>query len=167
MNHCDAIVLVGHGGVPTDYPREQVRRLKALEGQREAAGGPLSDEERALDARIRQWPRTALSDPYRAGLEALASALRPLLDGTPLHLAYNEFCAPSLEEAVAALLADGARRLTVVPSMLTPGGSHAEIDIPRALAHLRTAHPGVELHYAWPVDLSLLARFFATHLKAY
>jgi hypothetical protein len=31
-----AVVLVGHGGVPKDYPRELVNRLKALEAQRRA-----------------------------------------------------------------------------------------------------------------------------------
>jgi sirohydrochlorin cobaltochelatase len=160
-----AVVLVGHGGVPTDLPRELVRRLKALEGMRQASGAPPSDEERALDARIRHWPRTSATDPYRAGLQALAGALRPRLAGARLEIAYNEFCAPSLPEAVDGLVADGVTTITVVPSMLTPGGSHSEIEIPAALAELRSRHPHVALHYAWPVDMELLADMLASHLE--
>jgi sirohydrochlorin cobaltochelatase len=158
-----AIVLVGHGGVPADCPRELVRQLKALEGRR-AHGGAPSDEERALDRRIRHWPRTPENDPYQAGLERLAAALRGRLDGVRLAIAYNEFCAPSLDDAVEALIADGVGAITVVPTMLTPGGSHSEIEIPATLAALRERHPQVTLRYAWPVDVDLLAAMLATHL---
>ncbi len=162
----DAVILVGHGGVPKDLPRDLVRRLKALEGQREARGEAPSDEERELDERIRSWPRTAETDPYRAGIEGLAAALRQRLHGTRLVIAYNEFCAPSVEAAVDGLVADGVDRITVVPSMLTPGGSHSEIDIPNALEEARRRHPHVALRYAWPVDVARLAEMLAAHLEA-
>ncbi|MFN8644227.1 MAG: CbiX/SirB N-terminal domain-containing protein [Candidatus Binatia bacterium] len=162
-----AVILVGHGGVPRDCPRELIRQLKALEGQRAARGGPPSDEERALDHRIRTWPRSPANDPYQAGIEQLATALRARLDGTPLVIAYNEFCAPSLDEAVDAMVRDGATAITVVPTMLTPGGSHSEIDIPEALAGLRARHPALALRYAWPVDVELIAAMLATHLRAH
>jgi sirohydrochlorin cobaltochelatase len=161
-----AVILVGHGGVPRDMPRELVRRLKALEGQRAAHGGAPSAEELALDRQIRTWPRTPANDPYQAGIAALAAALRPRLGGTRLVVAYNEFCAPSLEAAVDELVADGVGSITVVPTMLTPGGSHSEIDIPQALAELRARHAAVTLRYAWPVDVHLLAEMLATHLGA-
>lgn len=48
--------------------------------------------------------------------------------------------------------------------MLTPGGSHSDIDIPEALAVLRARHPGIALHYAWAVDVAPLADMLATHL---
>ena len=159
-----AILLVGHGGVPSDCPRELVRQLKALEGQRLARGGAPSVEEQALDRRIREWPRTAESDPYQAGVEQLAAALRARLGGVRLAVAYNEFCAPSLDEAVERLVADGVADVTVVPTMLTPGGSHSEIEIPAALDALRARHPRLTLRYAWPVDVALLADMLAAHL---
>ena len=162
-----AVILVGHGGVPKDCPRELVRQLKAFEAQRAARGGPPSEEEQALDHRIRTWPRSPANDPYQAGIDALATALRARLNGTPLVIAYNEFCAPSLDDAVGALVGDGATVLTVVPTMLTPGGSHSEIDIPEALAALRARHPAVTLRYAWPVDIDLIAGMLATHLDAH
>ena len=157
----DAVILVGHGAVPRDCPRDLVTRLKALEGRRRATGGPMSDEEAALDARIRRWPRGPATDPYQAGLEALAEALRPLLGAASLVVAYNEFCAPTLDEAAEALIAAGAGRIAVVPSMLTPGGVHSEIEIPEAIAHLCARHPDVAIRYAWPFQLDAVARLLA------
>jgi sirohydrochlorin ferrochelatase len=161
----NAVILVGHGGVPTDCPRELVTRLKTLEAQRQAAGRAPSAEELDLDVRIRHWQRTPQTDPYRDGLEALAAELRPLLNGASLVIAYNEFCTPTLEEAAAALIAAGTTSIIVVPSMLTPGGVHSEVEIPETLDRLRQRYPGIELRYAWPVDLSLVARMLADQLR--
>jgi sirohydrochlorin cobaltochelatase len=161
------VVLVGHGGIPKDCPRDLVFRLKRLEGQRRDAGGAPTSEELELDRRIRQWPRTAETDPYQAGLEALAERVRPLLNGARFAIAYNEYCAPTLEEAADKLIADGTAEVTVISSMFTPGGSHAEIEIPETIARLRTTHPSVTFRYAWPFDLNLVAAMLAAQVKQF
>lgn len=162
-----AFVLVGHGGIPKDCPPALVTQLKRLEAQRKAGGGPPTAEETDIEERIRRWPRRPETDPYQAGLEALAARLAPLLDGAPLALAYNEFCAPRLEEAVAELVAAGATQITVLPSMLTPGGTHSEVEIPETLRSLQARHPAVTLRYAWPFDLDLVGRMLAEHLHRF
>jgi sirohydrochlorin cobaltochelatase len=156
---------MGHGGLPTDCPRELVIRLKTLEAQRRVSGRAPTSEELALEPRIRHWPRTARTEPDQAGLAALAAQLRPLPHGVPLAIAYNEFCTPTLEEAVEAMLAMGATSIAVIPSMLTPGGVHSEVEIPEMLEHLRARYPHIELRYAEPVDLTLVARMLADHLS--
>ena len=162
-----AIVLVGHGGVPKDCPHELVRKLKQLEAQRRAAGTSMSPEERELDQKIRCWPRTSQNDPYKEGLEALAAQLRPLLKRDRLAIAYNEFCAPTLEEAVEDLIKDGIWEITVVSSMFTAGGSHAEIEIPETVNKLKRAQPNATIRYAWPFDQQLVAGMLAAHLKQF
>lgn len=161
------IVLVGHGGIPKDYPPDLVTKLKRLEAQRRAAGMPKSIEEHELDSKIRRWPRTAATDPYQSGLEAVAAALRPQLNGTLLALAYNEYCAPTLEESVEELIKKGATHITVATTMLTPGGSHSEVEIPEILNDLRPRYPGIELRYAWPFDLQLVARTLAEQIRRF
>lgn len=156
-----AVLLVGHGAVARDCPRELVTRLKALEAQRRGRGGPTTEEEVELETRIRRWPRTPTNDPYRKGLEALAERLREHLGNTVLAVAYNEFCAPSIAEAVEALVAGGAADITVVTTMMTSGGAHSEIDIPEALAELRQRFPRIVLRYAWPVAPDLVAEMLA------
>jgi sirohydrochlorin cobaltochelatase len=164
-----AIVLVGHGVPPRDCPRELVMRLKALEGRRRASGTPMTDEERTLDAQVRSWPRTDATDPYRAGMERLASAMRARLaenESAQLVVAYNEFCAPSLEDVVRALAGQGITRIDVVPSMLTPGGVHAEVEIPESIAALALEHPSLRITYAWPFDLDVVAALLVARVEA-
>jgi sirohydrochlorin cobaltochelatase len=159
------LVLVGHGGIPKDCPQDLVTRLKRLEAQRRVAKLPPSQEELDLDRRIRRWPRTSATDPYQSGLVAVAEALRPHLDGALFAVAYNEFCAPTLEEAVDDLVGKGATQITVLTTMFTPGGSHSEVEIPEILEQLRLRHPGVELRYAWPFDLQLVAKTLTEQLR--
>jgi sirohydrochlorin cobaltochelatase len=164
---CRAVVLVGHGSVPRDYPRERLMQQRGLEARRRASGAPPFPEEVALEEELRHWPRTPANDPYQAGLTSIAAHLRPLLEPARLVLAYNEFCAPTLAEAVRALAADGMTDILVVPSMLTPGGVHAEIEIPNIISDLRAEFPQVSVRYAWPFPGEHLAAFFVEHLRQF
>lgn len=160
-------ILVGHGGLPKDCPQELVTRLKQLEARRRAAKQPPSVEEIELDMKIRRWPRTPATDPYQSGLQAVAARLQPQLNGILFALAYNEFCAPTLEEAVEDLIEQGATEIIVATTMFTPGGAHSEIEIPEILNHLRPKHPGVVLRYAWPFDLESVADTLAEQIRRF
>ena len=159
------VILVGHGGIPKDCPQELVTRLKRLEAQRRAAKQPPSAEEIERDTKIRRWPRTETTDPYQSGLEAVGAVLRPQLNGVLFGLAYNEFCAPTLEEAVEDLVHQGATAITLLTTMFTPGGSHSEVEIPQILDHLRPKYPAVALRYAGPFDLQLIAKTLTNQLR--
>ena len=83
-------------------------------------------------------------------------------------VAYNELCASTLEESVEQLIKKEATHITTVPTtMFTPGGSHSEVEIPEILDHLRPQYPGVELRYAWPFDLRLVANTLAEQVKRF
>ncbi len=118
-----------------------------------------------LDAQIRNWPRRPGNDPYKEGLEKVAQALKPLLPTDLFAIGYNEFCRPSIPEALEEVIGKGATRVLVIPSMLTPGGVHSEIDIPRALEEIRKKHPAVTIEYLWPFDLEAVAELLAAQLR--
>ena len=161
------VILVGHGGIPKGCPQELVTKLKRLEAQRRAAKMPPSPEELELDGKIRQWPRTPETDPYQSGLEAVAAQLRANLGEVLFAVAYNEFCAPMLEESVEELVKKGATHITVTTTMFTPGGSHSEVEIPEILEQLRKRYPDIVLRYAWPFDMNLIAVMLATQVKQF
>src|SRR5205085_9840654 len=72
-------------------------------------------------------------DPHWARpFEQLAAALAKKIDA-PVSLAYLELMPPSLDQAIAALVKDGASTIRVVPVFLGPGG-HVKEDLPRLLA---------------------------------
>lgn len=161
------VILVGHGGIPKDYPHELVQKLKRLEAKRRASGDPPSAEELELGADIRNWPRKPENDPYKTGLEALGQQLKTRLKGVYFGLAYNEFCGPTLEEAIRAMVVSGVLEVTVVSSMFTPGGSHSEIEIPEIIERMKKEHPHVTLQYAWPFNLGMVAAMLVDHLSHY
>ncbi|GJL77872.1 MAG: hypothetical protein NPINA01_08610 [Nitrospinaceae bacterium] len=162
-----AVVLVGHGGLPSDCPDDLVARLKRLENQRRKQNLPPTEEELEIDHKIRQWPRTPESDPYKNGLEAIALQLSARLGPVKLVTAYNEFCAPTLEEAVDGLVQAGKDHISLVSTMFTPGGSHSEIEIPEEVRDLQLKYPEVEIVYAWPFDLRKVAEMLFQHIESF
>jgi sirohydrochlorin cobaltochelatase len=167
MDKKEAVVLIGHGGTASDTPRALVSELKRLEGERQARKEiGMSPREIELDKQVRDWPRTPDTDPYKYGVEAIARALRPKLDGRRLVVAYNEFCAPSVEDAIEGLVGEGFGRIRLISTMFTRGGIHAEFEIPAIVVETRKKHPRVTVEYAWPYDPGLIADFLAAQLAA-
>jgi sirohydrochlorin cobaltochelatase len=85
---------------------------------------------------------------FRLFAERVGKRLAP--DGVPVAGGFIELSPPPIRDAVAELVAAGARRLAAVPLMLVAAG-HAKGDIPAALYRERTRHPGLELAYGRPV----------------
>ena len=78
--------------------------------------------------------------------ERLAAALQEKLPAVSVALCYLEH-GPSLEEALAAVVAKGAGSVRVVPVFLGAGG-HVKDDIPRLVA---AAHPPVPVTVDPPI----------------
>lgn len=166
MANKEAVVLIGHGGTASDIPKPAIGELKRLEGERQARREPtMSAREAELDRLVREWPRTPETDPYKYGVEDIARALAPKLGGRRLVTAYNEFCAPSVEDAIEGLVKDGFTRVTLVSTMFTRGGVHAECEIPGIVIEARKKHPGVVIEYAWPFDADFVASFLAAQIE--
>jgi sirohydrochlorin cobaltochelatase len=85
---------------------------------------------------------------FRAFAERVAKRLAP--DGVPVAGGFIELSPPPLRDAVAELVAAGARRLAAVPLTLVAAG-HAKGDIPAALHRERLRHPGLDVAYGRPV----------------
>ena len=161
----EAVVLIGHGGSASDTPRAIVSELKRLEGERQARRETgMSPREAELDKQVREWPRTPETDPYKYGVEEIAKALAPKLGGRRLVVAYNEFCAPSVEDAIEGLVGEGFGRIVLISTMFTRGGIHAECEIPGIVLETRKKHPGTAVEYAWPFDAGFVADFLAAQL---
>ena len=161
------LILVGHGGIPTDCPEEIIQNFMALHKKRIAKGLSATKYELELEKTIRTWPRTPETDPYKAGLESLVNHLTPLLNGWVLKAAYNEFCEPSITEAVEIFIQEGIDKIFLTTTMFTPGGSHSEKEIPDEVEKLRSQFPEIEINYAWPFDLDKVAGLLAQHITSF
>lgn len=82
-------------------------------------------------------------DPlWQAPMEAIAARARALEPHAAVRLAYLELCAPTIDDVVAELVADGILRIAVMPLFLGMG-RHAREDLPRVVSALNVRYPAV------------------------
>ncbi len=85
-----------------------------------------------------------------AVLDDVAALVRRADPGRAVHTAHMELAPPSLAEAVAACVAEGAPEIVVVPWFLAPG-QHSTRDIPLLANEAAALHPGVRVRIASPL----------------
>lgn len=95
----------------------------------------------AHGARDPEWAR-----PF----EAIREKVRASRPEYPIALAYLELMSPTLEEAIAGLIAEGAPAVTVFPLFMAQGG-HLKQDLPRILDDIRAAHPRIPIGLEPPI----------------
>jgi sirohydrochlorin cobaltochelatase len=162
-----AVILVGHGGLPRDIPSEIVEKFMRVHKTRIKSGNPISTEEIELDRTIRKWQRSPENDPYKTGLENLASYMQAQLPDCLLKTAYNEFCHPAIEDAVDELVQESVSQIILVTTMITRGGSHSESEIPAEVQALSLKYPDVDIQYAWPFNIEAFSLFLSDHIKTF
>ena len=162
------IVLAMHGEPPNDFPRDEFASFFALHARLHYAGAKVDEDLHhryaALDAKMRAWPRTAENDPFYAASQQMAKQLRETT-GLEVVVGFNEFCGPTVEQAIEEAVARKARNIVVTTPMLTPGGIHAEIQIPAIVREAQRKHADISIRYAWPFDLSEVAKFLAKRIR--
>ncbi len=89
----------------------------------------------AHGARDPEW-----SKPF----EAIRDRVRLQKPESPIALAYLELMSPTLEEAIAMVIAEGAPSVTVFPLFMAQGG-HLKHDLPRILGAIRESYPHVPI----------------------
>lgn len=94
-----------------------------------------------------------------AQLEEIARLVERIAgDGTLVRAAHMELAAPSIPEGIAALVAEGATEIVVVPYFLAPG-RHASEDVPRIARDAASRHEALALRVADPLGVhELLAK---------
>ena len=147
------IILAVHGAPPLDFPKSEVAKLMSMNSQMENAIGSeldrLKRQYNELDNKIRRWPRDASNDPFQVGSQEIAAQLSQAT-GHQVILGYNEFCAPSLDEALDQAVDQGAEEIIVTTPMMTRGGGHAESEIPSVIKRHRNGTPIYKLYTCGP-----------------
>jgi sirohydrochlorin cobaltochelatase len=162
------VVLAMHGMPPVDFPREELAEFFKLHSiiDRGKSGDPKSRQDRYafLDNKIRNWPRNEQNDPFYAASRELAAHLSKT-SGHEVVVGYNEFCAPTIDEALQSAADKNANKIIVATPMMIRGGNHAEKEIPAAIDKFRKLHPEIEIIYTWPFDTAQVAKFLSDHIS--
>jgi len=161
------VLLVGHGVPPSDYPRERLAEYMRLKTLAEAGDRRAGEQYGRLEREMRRWPRTKENDPYWAGVMELAREIKRAGGFASVKVAFNEFCAPDLEEAFEEVSKLDIDTVVVVPTMIVRGGEHSETEIKEKIDAAKKRHPRLNILYAWPFDLAMQAEFFAAHVNRF
>jgi len=165
------IVLAMHGAPPLDFPRAELAEFFILQarighGESQDIQSPAALRYRELEEKIRTWPRTSENDPFYAGSLDLASELEQA-SGLKVIVGFNEFCAPTVDEALDRAVSRAEGKVIVITPMMTRGGEHSAVEIPQAVERARKRHPGTEFIYAWPFATDAVARFLASQISPF
>ncbi|MDP9107869.1 MAG: sirohydrochlorin chelatase, partial [Pseudomonadota bacterium] len=87
--------------------------------------------------------------------EALVDLVQQRAPQRAVRHGYLEFASPTIEEALQASIAAGARRIVMVPSVLL-AARHAKNDMPSEIQAMAQRHPEVEFHFGAPLSLAPL-----------
>ncbi len=165
-----AIVLAMHGIPPLDFPRGEMMELFSLHHRLEQVSGRdreiLQKRHDELEEKMRRWPRTPENDSYYYASLEIAKRMENILRERVL-VGFNEFCAPTIEEAIEDAVSYSPHKIVILTPMMTRGGEHSEKDIPRAIERVRKKHPHLEMVYAWPFETSEVAAFLAGHVRRF
>jgi len=165
-----AVVLAMHGVPPKDFPRGEMMELFSLHHRRGHVSGHereiLRKQHDELEEKMRRWPRTPENDPFFFASLEMAQKMEEIL-GEGVLVGFNEFCAPTIEEAIDEAVSNSAQKVIVLTPMMTRGGEHSEKDIPQAIERSRKKHPHVEMVYAWPFETSEVSTFLAEHVRRF
>jgi len=85
-------------------------------------------------------------------LADVARMLRAQAGGAIVELAHMELAEPTIEQAFAACVAQGARTIVVHPYFLAPG-RHSTKDIPRMSRDAAAKYPGVSVSVTEPLGI--------------
>jgi len=91
-------------------------------------------------------------DEANALLEDVAQLFRGVSGAHIVEIAHMELAEPTIAQAIARCVAQGARRVVVHPYFLAPG-RHSTTDIPRMVTEAAAAHPGVPCRVTAPLGL--------------
>lgn len=162
------IVLAMHGMPPKDFPDYEKKEFMRLHAQVGHSTGedPVKKRHDTLDAKMRNWPRTEENDAFWKASHDIALQLKEKT-GSEVIVGFNEFCAPTVEEALNQAAETGDSDVVVITPMVTRGGSHAEEEIPEIVKAAQKRYPKVNFSYAWPFEAERTAAFLADQVQQF
>ena len=163
-----AIVLAMHGTPPNDFPKHEMAEFFTLHAQLHQAAeehrATIEQRYHELDVKMRAWPRTPHNDPFFAGSKKIALHLGRAT-GCKVIVGFNEFCNPTLDDALEQAITLVPERIIVITPTVTRGGEHAEQDIPAAIRRAQGRHPEIPIAYSWPFEAAEVAQLLAEQVR--
>lgn len=153
-----ALIIVGHGGFPNDFPKMKEYMQLAEKG---------GEKFEKIENEMIHWPRNENNDSYWAGIMKIAKEIEGKKTFSLVKVAFNEYCTPTVTEALTEVVKENPDEIIVTSIMMTSGGAHSEHDIPGSIKSFKEKNPNVKITYAWPYEPSEISEFLISHSQKF
>jgi len=160
------IIFLGHGAFPSDFPHEKLKRYLFLRSKffKKNLNEKEKKEFKKLEKEILSYKRTKKNDSHFYFHKKLSKEIQKKLK-IKCFFAFNEFCAPLLEDVIKSLYEKYKKAdILIVPTMFS-GGNHIEKEIPEKIKKLKKKYKGMKLYYLLPFENELIIEFFVKSIK--
>ncbi len=158
-----AIVFAAHGSPPLDFPKKELSEFFSLHDKQNRTTEETT-RFKALESKMLNHFRNEQNDPYFFATYDIAKNLERKTE-MKVFVGFNEFCKPTISEAIDKAVESGNNVILIVTPMLTRGGSHAEKDIPEIIDKCQNKYLNVTFTYVWPFNPVYIAEFLHQQIK--
>ena len=160
------LILIGHGDIPLDFPKEKFKEYLRLRSLYKV--GSLNEEEKnkffEIEENLKNWERNEVNDTHYFELKKFSEALEKELN-IKVTFAFNEFCAPSIEEKFESIKNE-YEEIYFLPTIIF-GGHHTQIEIKNKIEKLKKENPYKKIFYIYPFKVSFIKDFFIKVIKEF
>lgn len=166
MNNDTSILLIGEGGIPSDFPKNELSKFLNLKSKIDA-NLELSSEEitlyEDLNNKIKKWKRNFRNDEYFHSLIDLQTLIF-LKSKIKTSIAFLNYCEPDIYQAIGSLIDKGFKKIILICCNLILNKEY-ELKLNDFLNFIKIKYKGVSIINFIYLDFDPISNFFISLIK--
>jgi sirohydrochlorin ferrochelatase len=156
------IILIGHGNIPDDFPREKLREYFKLRNLYKTGFLKGKDEEKFMEMEesLKRWERNENNDKHYFDLKKMGEEIEREIK-IKTDFAFNEFCYPDIFEKFEKIK-DEYDEIYFVSTLIFEG-KHSD-EIKNKIEELKDKYKDKKIFYI-PLKQEFLKEFFIKNIK--
>ncbi len=160
-NNKTSILLIGEGGIPKDFPKNELSKFLNLKSKIES-NLELSDEENIifenLNNKIKKWKRNVRNDEYYHSIIDLKNLIY-IKSKIKTYVAFLDYCEPDIYQAIENLIATGYKKIILItPDFILSKEKESKID--DILNFINIKYRGFKIINLCKLDYNIISDFF-------
>lgn len=166
MNKDECIIIIGEGGIPSDFPKNELSEFLILKAKIESFLD-LNEEERKrfeyLKNKLKGWRRNFRNDEYFHSLFDLSNFIQ-LKYRIKTFFAFLDFSEPDLMKSIEDAIKNNFKRIFVVSTKLI-NKKEEELKISDEIELMRKKYKGIEIVKLTIFDFDKISSFLMNIVK--
>ncbi|MGB9749398.1 MAG: hypothetical protein ACPLWB_00915 [Caldisericia bacterium] len=155
------IIVIGEGGIPTDFPKNELIKFLNLKSKIEC-GINLQEEENIifeeLSSKIKKWKRNFRNDEYYHSLVDLQNLIF-IKSKIKTEIAFLDYCEPDLFKVLINLIENGYEKIILISPTLILSKQN-EFKINDILNFIELKYKDLKIINLCNLDFEIVSKFF-------